>query len=358
MTHPNPEILLQQLLFLHQQQPASSEIIYALAMLYQNLQQLEQARYYYLQGLELAPQSWEAHFHLAGIYSLEQSFEQASSHYQQALQLDPLRQPAWFGLANLYTRKQDWTRLEQLYAELLRQFPELQQSPAIFLNTLPRSASIYLTTALRLMLGREFLMVAEIDSIDDPLYEISARLLASGGVVSQAHLPASPHNLELLNRWFKQLVIHIRDPRQASLSLVYLFNQRLQGQRVKFNPAPPVDYPGWQLSEQIDWNLEYAYPRLLEWIMGWLRVIDEHSFQGRIYLSRYEDFVAEPERFYQQLLGFYGLCSEMTQLDYKPAVGYLNFRKGQPQEWRSIMSPAQQALANRLLPQALKKIFD
>ncbi|HEY9839357.1 MAG TPA: tetratricopeptide repeat protein [Candidatus Obscuribacterales bacterium] len=357
---PSSEQLLAHYLELARRQPDAPDVLFTLALLFQNRKDLEQAGNYYQQGLALRPDVWEAQLALAEIRVVQGRTPEAAERFRQALALNPDSQHAWFGLANLYVRQRAWPELDTCYAEILARFPELQQTPAIFLNTLPRSASIYLTTTLRLLLGREFLMVAEIDSASDAIYPQAARHFACGGVISQAHLPATAYNLDVLNSCFDKLVVHLRDPRQATLSLVYLFRSQQQAGNPGLRLVPPLPegYAGWSLPVQIDWNLEHYYPVLIRWIADWLDVRDQGLFHGELLLTRYEDFRADAAGFYRQILGFYGIgLAGPDFAGITPAPGYLNFRKGDVEEWRTVFSPEQAERASRLLPERLNEIF-
>lgn len=364
MEQPNSDQMLQQFLALEQERPDSHEVLFTLGALYQNRKDLERAGAYYVRGLALDPAVWEAWVALAGIRTVQGLYAEAAAHYQQALQRNPAHQPAWFGLANLLSRQQREAELESCYQEILIRFPSLQQTPSIFFNTLPRSASIFVTTALRVMLRREFLMVAEIDSADNQIYELNTRLFAQGGVITQAHLPASPHNLAIMNRYLERLVIQIRDPRQAVLSLVYLFRRRQQAgpEQLRFSPPIPADYLDWELPAQIDWNLQHYYPILIRWIEGWLDVQEQGLFRGQLLLTRYEDFLADATGFYLRLLDFHGLTALSPDLAgmaaYTPPPGYLNYRKGERDEWREVFSPVQADWATGQLPPRTRRLFE
>lgn len=353
------DALLQQLLERERDQPDVPELLFTLGALFQHRKQIERAAAYYARGLKLQPDVFEAWTALAGIRSVQGLFAEAIAAYRRSLALEPHQLPAWFGLANLLVR-QGHAEFENCYRELLQRFPQLRQTPSILFNTLPRSASIFITTALRLMLQREFLMVAEIDSADNAILPLAAACFAQGGVVSQAHLPATPHNLAVMNACLDRLVIHVRDPRQAVLSLVYLFRrQQAAGpDRIRFQPPLPPDYLERSLAEQIDWNLTHYYPVLIRWIEGWLDVREQGGFDGQLLFTRYEDFHADAEGFYRQLLDFYGLTPLSREIvGYTPPEGYLNFRKGDPAEWREVFSRRQLALANALLPLRLQNLF-
>ena len=359
MNQPNTEQMLQHFLALEQQMPDSHEVLFTLGAIYQNRKEIERAADYYARGLALRPEVWEAWTVLAGIRSVQGLSSEAVGYYQRSLALEPQQLQAWFGLANLLARRQA-PELEACYGEILQRFSQLRSQPAIFFNTLPRSASIFITTALRVMLQREFFMVAEIDSADNQIYELNTRLFASGGVITQAHLPASEHNLAILNRYLDKLVVHLRDPRQATLSLVYLFRrQQAAGpDQIRFLPPLPPDYLSLPLAEQIDWNLRHYYPLLIRWSEGWLDVSEQGRFKGDLLLTRYEDFIADAAGFYQRLLDFYGLQPlSDAMVGYTPPPGYLNFRKGEPEEWREVFSPAQRAYAEALLPERLVAFF-
>src|SRR5262249_60039065 len=102
-----------------------------------------------------------------------------------------------------------------------------------------------------------------------------ARDYARGGACHSSHLQPTPENVARLKRCgIDKLIVHVRDPRQALLSLMHHVTPYPRG------PEGPLD-------QRIETAAD-DYLASIRWIEGWLDAEDEI----RILFSRFEDFVA------------------------------------------------------------------
>ena len=144
-----------------------------------------------------------------------------------------------------------------------------REIPSILLITMPKSGSVY--TAMRLS-----------EVLDAPQCRISLDLIpvdhvipswvesfAMGGAVCQEHLDASTENLQILAAsGVKKLQIHLRDPRQATLSWVHHVETMIGENaylRDLLSPLLPDGYDEFLFSRKIDWHIDNHLPTLVKW---------------------------------------------------------------------------------------------
>lgn len=230
---------------------------------------------------------------------------------------------------------------------------ERPQIPPILINTLPKSASVYIANTLAQGLG---CTVRSLSNGYFPRDYVDVRRLSAfckTGGVAQEHLDASVVNLRILASYVRQLVVHIRDPRQATLSwahhLLRLYRERQELLLVTVDPALPDDYFNWDFQRQLDWQIQYHLPACIDWIQAWL-----HAEYGnnplQIMFTSFEDFLANQKTFFAKILKFFGISTsgfKHVELNKSSAV---NFRRGEQAEWKRVFTPAQIRLANEKIP--------
>jgi Sulfotransferase domain len=212
--------------------------------------------------------------------------------------------------------------------------------PSIVLVTLPRSASISVSSIFNSGFNLPSFCYSLVGL---EVVESWARDYASGGACHTAHLQPTPQNIARLKRCgIDKLIVHVRDPRQALLSLTHYVAAYPRG------PEVPLDQ-----------RLEAAagdYLASIRWIEGWLDAEDEI----RILFSRFEDFVSDKAAFIRRYLDFYGapieLFSMRDAVTMHPGVDY-HLRLGRTDEWREVMSPEQAERLSSWLPQRLRQRF-
>jgi hypothetical protein len=124
----------------------------------------------------------------------------------------------------------------------------------ILINTMPKSGSIYLTRTIATSLGIEYSLVSLVSGLFPSYCMMPAafKRFRRGNVVRQEHFDASPFNLEICARYVDRMVLHLRDPRQSTLSWTHHFNRyhdRHPGSTVGTVHQPPEDYCRWLIRE-------------------------------------------------------------------------------------------------------------
>lgn len=139
--------------------------------------------------------------------------------------------------------------------------------PPLLFVTMPKSASVYVLLRFAHGLGIPTCRVSLDLFPADQVIPSWAEGLAEGGAVCQEHVDASPANLARLRAaGLSRLVVHVRDPRQATLSWTHHL-ESMTGDRAYLgdlvSPPLPDDYRSWHFARKLDWNIEHHLPALL-----------------------------------------------------------------------------------------------
>lgn len=236
--------------------------------------------------------------------------------------------------------------------------------PGIIFNTMPKSGSIYIAKTLAASLGIEFREIS-LSYGFFPNYFIYAdelKRINQGNVIRQEHFDASEINLHLLSKYANKLVVHVRDPRQATLSWLHHFN-RLAAISKNIPYAvnytihiAPDGYLDWSFSEQLDWHIHTHLRSLAEWINGWVTCANSTG-DVEILFTRFEDLVADENLFMKGILQFYSI--PISAFNYSPASKDIsnNYRNGEVNEWRDLFNGNQKDLCCRILGDNLLNKF-
>lgn len=227
--------------------------------------------------------------------------------------------------------------------------------PSVLINTVPKSASesIWNQLAESLGLGQGHISICLYP--DCTVVPTRAAQAAGGGIIAKEHLPAKPHNLELLARHgFNRIVFHIRDPRQVVVSWAHFVrddvSMRLMGPLWR-KVVPPLSVLNADFEALLDWCVDNFLPLLISFIEGWQRVEADTATPLEVRFFSFERFLEKPERYFDDVLAFLEIDSAHFRRD---AVGEtVHLRKGQKEEWREVLSRSQQKRAWNQIPGAL-----
>jgi Flp pilus assembly protein TadD len=234
-------------------------------------------------------------------------------------------------------------------------------TPPILVVTLPKSGSIYLHRALRDGLGKREIphnVAGRLPQVGIELTALS-RLIGAHGIIVAHYSPSHPNIVEIGAR-LDRMVVHVRDPRQAMISWCHFLPAYAGGT----DPAEatlyglPEGFITWDQSAQLDWLIDHHFALWVDWIQGWHQATAEDRLSTRVLFTRHEDLVADRSKFFERILQFYEIDPTLFKAPPLPHRGESNFRSGETQEWRRVMTPAQQARVNALLPPALADVFD
>jgi len=239
-----------------------------------------------------------------------------------------------------------------------------ENMPNVFLVTIPKSASKYMSSMIATGLGyREmFIKLFEQDSLP--------AVSAVGGRVIKSHMYPTKENLQMLREHTDgKIVVHVRDLRAVNLSGVH--HNLKNREKVKLaiqNGASGVDKSDWyswfvslSLEEQIDHYIEERLPKRTRWVQEWLIAIEQEKNREDgldILLTTYDDLLEDEEKLFNNIVKHFGIAK--SKFNFTPIVKdeSVNYRKGDKDEWRRVYTPEQMAKINKIVPRELLDRFN
>ena len=344
--------------------------------------ELAEARKIYERILDAAPDHAEAMVMLGSISYREGDDESAQALHDQAINLtraaqqrNPERIASRASLVNLLLARGRVAEAESLIGGLdiplnpMRasdeEFAARQESgvarglPSILITTMPKSASESIWNKLTqgLGFGQCYLSLGLFP--DCCLIPSRVAAASKGGVVTKEHIGPTSHNLSALaHAGIDRLVVHHRDPRQATLSWAHFaqddINKRLMAPLWR-QIVPPAAVLDQSLSAQIDWCLEAFMPRLIDFLSRWREVAQDPEQSLSVLFMSFETFRTDPTGYFNQVLDFYGI--PLDEFAPEAEAETVHLRKGQIDEWRGVFSEAQRRRAWELIPGDMAEAF-
>jgi hypothetical protein len=241
------------------------------------------------------------------------------------------------------------------YGDALADAAMASATPSIFVNTLPKSGSVFILGSLRKSTGMKFHKIAygyyPWDLIDYKKIKVFGR----GGKIALQHLDAHPLNLIYLEQYAKRWVLHLRDPRGSLLSWVHHLD-RLHREEMydtlQLYPFVPKDYFQWKMPKKIDWQIENYLTQTIEWIRGWG---EYHARSPRnMLVTTHNELSSDSETHIARILQFYNIAQPKVTLVEKNIDNH--FRKGEKAEWKGIFTPTQLTDARKMCDE-LSSVF-
>jgi len=228
---------------------------------------------------------------------------------------------------------------------------------SIFINTLPKSGSVYIYSTLCEGLKKSFCRISLNTFPEDIINIKNFKEFVKSNSLTQEHLNASERTIQLLEKYQVKFVLHVRDPRQALLSWAHHLNRyRLApGLHDLYKPRVPRLYFTWKLEQQLDWLIENHFPHFVQWIADWLKVYKENRLQMK--LMTYEHFHENPNQYFEEILDFYDIPLSAFSIPSIPKEVSTHYRKGMIDEWRDVFTLEQQRRVNELIPEELFSEF-
>lgn len=289
--------------------------------------------------------------------------------------------------------------------------------PSIWLITLPKSGSVFLTNTIAYGLGmRLFNDLATVSVINwgYSLTEERMKDFSQGGCVGFSHLVPSEWNARLLARSLHRCVLHVRDPRNAIVSSVHHLRLK-KSEMIEIKSGIPLcSYDvvashilnSVPMESQIDYMIENVLPVRLKWLEEWFDLLGIDFAKGRhayaselaadnssesgeiantffldseklnkrfggkyhdrlprhgtkILLTCHEDLVKSGEHaFINRLLRFFDIPDDrfrhpMLKKDFDTT----HFRVGRADGWKTEMSPEQKEKTTAMVPETWRRYF-
>lgn len=230
----------------------------------------------------------------------------------------------------------------------------------MIINTMPKSGSVYIRSMLE---GGFSLSRAQIHNMyfpDDVVNIDNLREWATKNMVTQAHLSATELNLFLLGAFVRRMIIHVRDPREATLSWVHFVERLAREAPLELLRIPYVSqshFLSMTFSERIDWAVERHLPLLVNWLNEWVAYAEQpkETQPFQVAFTTYEELLNDELELVAKISAFFDVPFarfKHRQIEKSEAV---YFRKGDPNEWRSVFSETQRERATLLCGSVLTR---
>jgi hypothetical protein len=234
--------------------------------------------------------------------------------------------------------------------------------PSILINTLPKSGTIYVMRKVERGLDYELYPISYGYPLNDLINIHRLPQFVAGRCVAQAHLDPSPMNLTLMREYGIRFVLHLRDPRQALLSYVHhMERMRTIGKEALLqSPPPPLSaaYFDMPLKDKIDWQITNYYPLTIHWISAWMDVLDnDPEARGRCIITTYDELIADEAKMFGRIVDFLGIPKQSFHDVAVEKDDSVQFRSGNPEEWKSVFTIAQRERTTEEIPAALQRRF-
>lgn len=181
-------------------------------------------------------------------------------------------------------------------------------------------------------------------------------------IVLRLHIAPTAKHLAALRLYTnKNIVVHVRDPRQALLSsvhhatrkaeLLHIAEERkhMSNERIQFLQY----FKTLDQKQKIDVLINNIFMDKIRWISDWCltKEIEDLKPEGlRIMVTSYDDFLKDEDQFFDKIYNFFAINKRFVRKVAVKRDISVNFRKGEPDEWRQVLSPEQIALMNEMMP--------
>jgi hypothetical protein len=239
---------------------------------------------------------------------------------------------------------------------------ESKQVPAILIAALPKSVSVYIATGLWQGLGTVPLNLQAGVFPDFAVSSPGIAILQQSGGVAHTHLSPSRANLLTIGarHRLERMVVHVRDPRQATVSFVHFVASLIdEDEKQVIEYEVPGNYLSLDLGQRIDWAIESWLPKVVRWVEGWMRAGNNPRFTTKMLYTTFEQMKLEgAAALFGRILDFYGIDRQGFPFPEPPrGHGHFNFRKGETDEWRDLVTPEQADRMNALVPDEMLRFF-
>jgi hypothetical protein len=229
--------------------------------------------------------------------------------------------------------------------------------PAILLIAMMKSASEFIRENLMRALDVPELTLSIETVPRDKMVPSIVRYFAFGGTIARSHMSAD--NLPgLIANGVDRLILHVRDPRQVIVSWVHHMARISDVEFIwslsTYDPPIPMEFRVWSFSKQLDWAIRNYMPGQIRWLEDW-RIALEQNRAIPILLTKFEDFAEDQQAFFAKISTFLGVSEinlPATRQQSRAAVR--NFRSGNTDEWRDVLTPKQICQINSRLAGVLR----
>lgn len=282
--------------------------------------------------------------------------------------------------------------IDELKIKINRSISKCLELPIIIFNPVSRlSASHFIAQTLSQSLSLPLVHLStglEIGKSNTLHFERTAELIyKKQGALAFDRWPATESNHYFLLKFFKSMVVHVRDPRSILVSLGIYLHYLLELDKkaelpthfqrtfklINWDPrlrSFSAIVPG---PKQIEFGLETGlYQAYLNEILDWLELEKTFPSSFKILITSYEQLIKNQASYFKRIIDFYQINPDF--FDYQvESANSLNsvfgptpnsdsphyfFRMGDPHEWTRYVSESQKKLMTNAIPNALFERFE
>ncbi len=224
---------------------------------------------------------------------------------------------------------------------------------SILLTSMPKSGTYFISKYLSTGLITKSMIVSNQYFPNDVIRRGPLLEFIKGNCVSEDHFDGSPANIRHLETVTDRIVVHIRDPRQATLSYIHFLNTGLFRDNQEYSksfvvPTLPDNFFEMNFAEQLDWGIKEWLPLLIEWVDSWRTA--QQTSRLDVKFTHFESMVQDEKHFFEDLMSFFGVPQERFQEPILGKKADIHFRRGLTDEWMDVFTPEQKQAANQMIP--------
>lgn len=220
----------------------------------------------------------------------------------------------------------------------------------ILLITVPKSGSVYTSEALRTGFTtplQQYTISSNIFMSDVLRHQEVLKFTRNQKGLCQNHLPASAYNLAILDGEIDRYVVHVRDPRQATLSWWHHIHKQKEsnpnmlymndfGNDQYFNRD---EFFSLTNHDQIDYLIDTQLLAICQWIDNWISA--SKSSNRNILFTNHRNLKVNPEEYFKSIANFFEHPIDEFKMPDKPTKGVHHYRKGTSDEFRGHFTKLQ-----------------
>ncbi|MBT9544230.1 MAG: sulfotransferase domain-containing protein [Candidatus Sericytochromatia bacterium] len=282
--------------------------------------------------------------------------------------------------------------VDELNIKINKSISKCLELPIIIFNPISRlSASHFIAQTLSQSLSLPLVHLStglEIGTSNTLHFERTAELIyKKQGALAFDRWPATETNHYFLLKFFKSMVVHVRDPRSILVSLGIYLHHLLELDKKAELPTQfqrSLKLIHWDLRlrsfsamvpgpKQIEYGLESGlFQAYLNEILAWLELEKTFPSSFKILITSYEQLIKNQASYFKQIIDFYQINPDF--FDYQvESINSLNsvfgptpnpdsphyfFRRGDPNEWTQFVSESQKKQMTNAIPNALFERFE
>ena len=246
-------------------------------------------------------------------------------------------------------------KLSRIFLRGLQKLNKKISKVPVLVSSLPKAGTIYLLESLSYGLFKK----GKIPScgVFPNYYILSYALLEiiNNGGVSVSHIPPNRYNFDIIENLTDRMIVHVRDPRQATLSWIEYFKKLPKKYSLMY--GYDEHYEALGQDDKIRYMRDKFYKDSLEFIKGWVDLSENPGSKVQILIKTNEELSTNPIVYFNSILDFYDIPREMFILPPPPVVGEKHFRKGQVGEWRHRFPDREVEAYTNMIPHRLRERF-